>query len=114
MKQVAIGRKNWLFLGSVAAGQRMADLLTLVSSALRNDLDVWAYLKDVFDQLLAGSIDYASLRADRWATARTRSTFASTAPTPSTIAATAAPASKDRHQMVLVRAHRRAATRGDR
>lgn len=67
MKQVAIGRKNWLFLGSVAAGERMADLMTLVSSALRNDLDVWAYLKHVFDQLLAGSTDYASLRPDRWA-----------------------------------------------
>ena len=67
MKQVAIGRKNWLFLGSVAAGERMADLLTLVSSALRNDLDVWAYVKDVLDQLLAGSTDYALLRPDRWA-----------------------------------------------
>lgn len=67
MKQVAIGRKNWLFLGSVSAGERMADLMTLVSSALRNDLDVWAYVKDVLDQLLAGSTDYASLRPDRWA-----------------------------------------------
>ena len=67
MKQVAIGRKNWLFLGSVAAGERMADLLTLVSSAVRNDLDVWAYVKDVLDRLLAGSTDYASLRPDRWA-----------------------------------------------
>ncbi len=42
-------------------------LLTLVSSALRNDPDVWAYVKDVLDQLLAGSTDYASLRPDRWA-----------------------------------------------
>jgi transposase len=67
MKQVALGRKNWLFLGSVAAGERMADLMTLVSSALRNDLDVWAYVKDVLDRLLAGSTDYASLRPDRWA-----------------------------------------------
>ena len=67
MKQVAIGRKNWLFLGSVAAGERMADLMTLVSSALRNDLDVWAYVKDVLDRLLAGSKDYGSLRPDRWA-----------------------------------------------
>jgi transposase len=67
MKQVAIGRKNWLFVGSVAAGERMADLMTLVSSALRNDLDVWAYLKDVLDRLLAGSTDYAPLRPDRWA-----------------------------------------------
>ena len=67
MKQVAIGRKNWLFIGSVAAGERAADLLSLVSSAVRNDLDVWVYVKDVLDQLLSGSTDYASLRPDRWA-----------------------------------------------
>jgi transposase len=69
MKQVALGRKNWLFLGSVAAGERMADLMTVVSSALRNDLDVWAYVKDVLDCLLAGQADNASLRPDRWAAA---------------------------------------------
>lgn len=66
MKQVALGRKNWLFIGSVAAGERAADFLTLVSSAIRNDLDVWAYIKNVLDQLLAGSTDYASLRPDVW------------------------------------------------
>jgi hypothetical protein len=66
MKQIALGRKNWLFVGSVAAGERTADFFTLVSSAVRNDLDVWAYLKDVLDQLLAGSTDYASLRPDHW------------------------------------------------
>ncbi|MCI0404176.1 MAG: IS66 family transposase [Acidobacteria bacterium] len=66
MKQVAIGRKNWLFVGSVAAGERAADFLTLVSSAVRNDLDVWAYIKDVLDQLLDGSTDYESLRPDVW------------------------------------------------
>jgi len=66
MKQVALGRKNWLFVGSIAAGERAADFLTLVSSAVRNDLDVWAYLKDVLDQLLAGSTDYDALRPDIW------------------------------------------------
>jgi transposase len=66
MKQVALGRKNWLFVGSVAAGERAADFLTLVSSAVRNDLDVWAYTKDVLDQLLAGSTDYHALRPDIW------------------------------------------------
>jgi transposase len=69
MKQVAVGRRNWLFIGSVAAGERAAALLTLVSSAVRNDLDVWAYVKDVLDQLLLGSTDYESLRPDRWAQA---------------------------------------------
>jgi len=53
MKQVALGRKNWLFIGSVPAGQRAADFITLVSSAWRNDLDVWAYI-------------YAALRPDAW------------------------------------------------
>ncbi len=66
MKQVAIGRKNWLFVGSVAAGDRAADFLTLVSSAVRNDLDVWAYLKDVLDRLLAGDTGYDALRPDAW------------------------------------------------
>jgi len=66
MKQVALGRKNWLFIGSVAAGARAADFLTLVSSAVRNDLDVWAYIKDVLDRLLAGETDYAALRPDTW------------------------------------------------
>jgi transposase len=67
MKQVAIGRKNWLFIGSVAAGERAANFLTLVSSALRNDLDVGSYLKAVLDALLSGSTDYPSLRPDHWA-----------------------------------------------
>ena len=67
MKQVAIGRKNWLFVGSVAAGERAADFLSIVSSAVRNDLDVWAYVKEVLDRLLAGDRDYAALRPDRWA-----------------------------------------------
>jgi transposase len=66
MKQVAVGRKNWLFLGSVEAGVRAATIMTIISTALRNDLDVWAYVKDVLDQLLAGCTDYESLRADVW------------------------------------------------
>jgi len=68
MKQIALGRKNWLFTGSVAAGERCADFFTRVTSAVRNDLDVWAYLKDVLDRLLAGETDYHPLRPDIWAT----------------------------------------------
>ncbi len=67
MKQVAISRKNWLFVGSVSAGERAADFLSLTSSALRNDLDVWIYVKDVLDQLLAKSVDDHALRPDIWA-----------------------------------------------
>ncbi len=66
MKQIATGRKNWLHIGSVTAGVRAANLMTIISTAIRNHLDVWSYLKDVLDQILAGCTDWESLRADRW------------------------------------------------
>ena len=66
MKQVALGRKNWMFIGSVAAGYRAADLMSLVSSAHRNDLDIFVYVKDVLDRLLAGETNYDDLRPDVW------------------------------------------------
>lgn len=67
MKQVAIGRKNWMFAGSLAAGERNAGFMTLVSSALRNDLDVWQYVKDILDQLLSGVTDYEPMLPWNWA-----------------------------------------------
>jgi transposase len=66
MKQVAMGRKAWLFVASVAGGEQSARMMTLVSSARRHDLDVGVYLKDVLDQLLAGSTDYDRLLPDVW------------------------------------------------
>jgi len=69
MKQVALGRKNWLFAGSVTGGERSAGFMTLVSSALRNDLDVWQYVNDVLDQLLSGVTDYEPLLPWNWSAA---------------------------------------------
>ena len=66
MKQVAMGRKAWLFVCSVAGGEQSAQMMTLVSSARRHDLDVGLYIKDVLDQLLAGSTDYQRLLPDVW------------------------------------------------
>lgn len=43
--------------------------LTLASSAHRNDLDVWAHVKDVIDQLLDGCTDYEPLLPWNWAAA---------------------------------------------
>ncbi len=67
MKQVAIGRKNWLFAGSIVGGERAAGFMTLVSSAVRNNLHVWQYVKDVLDRLLAGRKDYDSMLPWVWA-----------------------------------------------
>jgi hypothetical protein len=69
MKQAALGRKNWLFAGSLAGGERAAGFMTLVSSAHRNDLDVWAYVNDVLQRLLAGETDYQPLLPWNWAAA---------------------------------------------
>lgn len=66
MREVALGRKNWLFVGNVEAGERAASLMTLVSSAKRHQLDVWMYLKDILDRLLSGETDYSQLVPDVW------------------------------------------------
>lgn len=44
----ALGRKNWLFAGSVPSGQRAAHL---IQSAMLNGLDPYAYLSDVLKRL---------------------------------------------------------------
>jgi transposase len=67
MKQIGLGRKNWLFAGSVAGGERNAGFITLVSSAHRNDLDVWAYVNDILKRLLAGETDYEPMLPWNWA-----------------------------------------------
>lgn len=47
----ALGRKNWLFAGSLRSGQRAANIMSLIQSAKNNDLDPYAYLKDVLERL---------------------------------------------------------------
>lgn len=66
MKQVALGRKAWLFVSSVASGERSAKMMSLVSSARRHDLDSRAYVEDVLRQLLEGCTDYERLLPDNW------------------------------------------------
>lgn len=67
MRQVALGRKNWLFVGSVAGGERNAAFLTFASSAHRNDLDVHAYIRDILQRLLDGETDYEPMLPWNWA-----------------------------------------------
>ncbi|MFN5919528.1 MAG: transposase, partial [Planctomycetota bacterium] len=55
MKRVAIGRTNWLFIGSLLAGVRNASLMSLVSSALRMELDVGMYLESVITHMTRGT-----------------------------------------------------------
>jgi hypothetical protein len=73
LRALTIGRKNWLFIGSPEAGPRAAILSTVVASAARHDLDVWAYLRDVLERLALGDGDLASLLPDAWAAAHPES-----------------------------------------
>jgi len=66
LRRGAIGRKNWMFIGSQDAGERTAAILSVISSAHRHDLDEWAYLYDVLDQLSRGTADLNSLLPDVW------------------------------------------------
>jgi transposase len=47
IRPIAIGRNNWLFAGSLRAGQRAAAVMSLIQSAKLNGIDPLAYLKDV-------------------------------------------------------------------
>jgi transposase len=51
IRPLALGRKNWLFVGSQQAGERAATLMSLIESAKLNGHDAWAYLKDVLTKL---------------------------------------------------------------
>lgn len=51
MRPWALGRRNWLFIGSQLAGERAAVVMTLLQSAKLNGHEPWAYLKDVLTQL---------------------------------------------------------------
>ena len=53
IRPVALGRANWLFAGSLRAGQRAAAIMSLIQSARLNGHDVFLYMKDVLERLPA-------------------------------------------------------------
>jgi transposase len=71
MKRIAIGRKNWLSIGSPRGGQTAAALFSITSTCQRLGVEPWAYLQDVLTRLPmtpAGELD--DLLPDRWQAAR--------------------------------------------
>jgi IS66 C-terminal element/Transposase IS66 family len=51
IRPVALGRSNWLFAGSLRAGSRAANIMSLIQSAKLNGHDPYRYLKDVLERL---------------------------------------------------------------
>lgn len=67
LRGIAIGRKNWLFLGSGRGGRAAAIHYTLIQSAKRHGLDPFAYLRDILLRITTEpAIDLHQLLPDRW------------------------------------------------
>ena len=71
MRDPAMGRGAWLFVGSEQGGHTAATLYSVVVSAKRHHLDPEAYLRDVLARLPAikNPLELRSLLPDRWAQA---------------------------------------------
>jgi transposase len=71
LRGVAVGRKNYLFTGSMNGLRRAALLYSLVESAKLAGVEPWAYLKDVLDRLPTHPISrIGELLPREWAAAR--------------------------------------------
>ena len=67
IRPIAIGRKNWLFAGSLLAGQRAAAIMSLIQSAKLNGHDPHAYLRDVLQRLPTHKVSQiGELLPHRW------------------------------------------------
>ena len=51
IRPTAVGKKNWLFMGSAEAGERNAVVYTLVANCRMHGIEPYAYLKDVLTRL---------------------------------------------------------------
>jgi transposase len=51
MRPLALGRKNWLHLGSAEAGPKVAAIASIVETCRRLDINLRVYLKDVLPKL---------------------------------------------------------------
>ena len=71
MRPVAIGRKNWLHVGSVKSGPKVAAILSVVESCRRLALPVKEYLAQVLPGLGSRTLSQAALLTPaRWSASR--------------------------------------------
>ena len=56
MRPIAVGRKNWLHLGSEEAGTKIAAIFSIVESCRKLDVPIRQYLADILPELAERSI----------------------------------------------------------
>jgi hypothetical protein len=71
MKRIAIGRKNWLTVGSPRGGQTAAVLFSFTSTCQRLGVEPWHYLSHVLERLPSHTPErLGELLPDEWARAQ--------------------------------------------
>ena len=71
IRPLAIGRKNWLFVGNEAGGEAAAVIYSLVQTCRALKINPREYLEDVFRRLMGhNSQKLDELLPDQWAIAR--------------------------------------------
>jgi len=73
LRHQAIGRKNWLFLGSKNAGPRAAVLSTILAGAKRHRIEPRGYVRELLMRLHADDARLEEMLPDHWATAHPES-----------------------------------------
>jgi transposase len=67
MRPVALGRKNWLHVGSAQAGPKVAAIVSVVESCRRLDAPVKDYLMEVLPGMNRRKLaEVAQLTPARW------------------------------------------------
>ena len=54
MRSIAIGRKNWLFAGAKAGGERAAAIYSVIETAKLGGIEPQAYIADVIEKIASG------------------------------------------------------------
>ena len=54
MRSIAIGRKNWLFAGSKAGGERAAAIYSVIETCKLNNVEPQAYIADIIEKIASG------------------------------------------------------------
>jgi hypothetical protein len=71
MRPVALGRKNWLHVGSAQAGPKVAAILSVVESCRRLDVPAKEYLAAILPGLNRRTLSQLSnLTPARWSAGR--------------------------------------------
>jgi transposase len=66
LRLCAIGRKNWMFLGSDKGGETAAIYFSILAGAKRHQIEPFAYVRDLLIAISSDQVDWNSLLPDVW------------------------------------------------